>query len=68
MAIDQICNYANCMETCERGVVVTLREPDRDGSRRAAFCCASHAAAALGCVAKDRSELFANIPRFWKHR
>jgi hypothetical protein len=68
MAKDQICNYASCMETCERGVVVTLREPDREDGSRAAFCCASHAAAALRRLAKDRSELFADVPQFWKHR
>jgi hypothetical protein len=66
MAKSQICNYASCLETCERGVVVTLRKPDHDDDSRASFCCASHAAAALYRLAKDRSERFANVPQFWK--
>jgi hypothetical protein len=63
MAVDQMCNYANCTETCERGVVVSLRVADPYDHKRAAYCCVSHAVASLARLAKDRCEEIPPMPR-----
>lgn len=62
-----ICNYASCMETCENGVVITLRVPDVYDTTKAQFCCAAHAAASLRRLSKDRKEPSVELPRLWKH-
>lgn len=61
------CQYGGCLDTCENGVVITLRRPTHDGDTKAEFCCASHAAASLVCLAGDRVEHVPVAPRYWKN-
>jgi hypothetical protein len=56
------CWYDECMEPTHEGVVVILKIPDKNGLQHARFCCASHAAAALWRLAKDRGETSAALP------
>lgn len=70
------CQYASCMETCENGVVITLRKKTDDFETKAEFCCAAHASFALTRLAMDRREdigirggpLDTTTPRIWKVR
>jgi hypothetical protein len=66
MAKDQMCNFGNCLRSCEQGVVVTLRKPDEYGRVRAVFCSATHASASLRRLGKDRRELQEDPPLDWK--
>lgn len=63
----QTCQYGDCLEQIgEKGVVVSLKTPTFDAEKRAGFCCAAHAAAALSRLALDRKEEIAETPRLWR--
>jgi hypothetical protein len=63
----QCCQYGSCLEPIgDKGVVVSLRTPTFDDEKRAGYCCASHAAAALQRLAMDRKEPVAELPRRWR--
>jgi hypothetical protein len=61
-----ICQYADCLNDTENGVVVTLRTKTSYDETKAQFCCAAHASAALFRLAMDRGEAAVDIPRTWK--
>ena len=51
------CQYGSCLEPIgDKGVIVSLRTPTFDEEKRAGYCCAAHAAAALTRLALDRRE------------
>lgn len=61
------CNYANCIEDVgDNGFTLTLKRPDFDGNKVAAFCCIGHGVASLSRLADDRGENVHLIPRIWK--
>ena len=62
----KVCQYGNCVETCEAGIAITLHLASFEGDTKAEFCCVSHAAAALAKLAEDRKEVVPDAPRWWK--
>ena len=62
----KMCQYGDCLVTCENGVALTLRTATYEGDTKAEFCCVSHAAAALAKLAEDRKETVPPLPRWWK--
>lgn len=63
----QTCQYGNCLEPIgEKGVMVSLKTETFDGEKRAGYCCAAHAAAALSKLATDRKEELVPTPLQWR--
>lgn len=63
------CQYGSCLEEVgDQGIVVSLKAETFDGEKRAIYCCASHASAALHRLAMERKENYwpADTPRRWR--
>jgi|tagenome__1003787_1003787.scaffolds.fasta_scaffold20135535_2 hypothetical protein len=62
-----MCQCGNCLETVgDAGVTVTLKTATFQDEKRAFFCSAACAAAALIRLTLDRRENVQEIPRRWK--
>ena len=61
------CQYGSCLEDIgPNGITVTLKTETFMGEKRAGFCCAAHASAALARLATDRKEELPPYPTTWR--